>query len=163
MLFQCVLLKFKSAPTLKHDEPMTADQHYFQEIDNLLKTIDIMLNDSRNFLVYTPNTNYAYHFLPQWSISCFSLDNSSQTISYNGGLIYEIYLLFHLHHLFTLTILSGLRRRMTIGTKIPKFMSGMQPLRTNGKLQPYHQVGEILPLPWMYWHHDNDDGPNTVK
>jgi hypothetical protein len=65
MLFQRVIRKFKSAPTLKHDDLTTTDSQYIQEIDNLLQIIDVMLNDSLNSLVFTPNANYSYHFVPQ--------------------------------------------------------------------------------------------------
>ena len=65
MLFQRVIRKFKSAPTLKHDVPTTTDSRYIREIENLLNTIDDMLHDSTNFLVYTPNANHAYRLLQQ--------------------------------------------------------------------------------------------------
>jgi len=162
MLFQC---KFKSAPTLKYEEPMTADQCYFWEIDNLLKTVDIMLNDSRNFLIYTLNANYTYHFLPQWLTSClpFYSDDSLDTVSYNGGLNNNNHFPLHLHHLFTLMILSGLKR-MIIGMKTPTFTYGMQLLQVNGKLLLYHLDVEIFPLLLLLlWHHDNDNGPSIIK
>ena len=65
MLFQRVIRKFKSTPTLKRDVPMTTDSRYIREIENLINTIDDMLNDSTNFLVYTPNANHTYRFLQQ--------------------------------------------------------------------------------------------------
>jgi hypothetical protein len=65
MLFQRVIRKFKSTPTLKHDDPTTTDSHYIREPDNLLQIIDVMLNKSTNSLVYTPNANYSYRLLPQ--------------------------------------------------------------------------------------------------
>jgi hypothetical protein len=65
MLFKRVIRKFKSTPTLKHDDPMTTDSQYIREIDNLLQIVDIMLNDSLNSLVYTPNANYSYRLSPR--------------------------------------------------------------------------------------------------
>jgi hypothetical protein len=65
MLFKRVIRKFKSAPTLKHDDPITTDSQYIQEIDNLLQIIDVMLNDSLNSLVYMPNANYSYCLSPR--------------------------------------------------------------------------------------------------
>jgi len=104
-------------------------------------------------------TTHCDYPLPPWSTFCFTLDDSSPTISYNGGQIDKMHFLPHHHHhrSFTLTTLFGLKRQMIIGTKIQKFMSGMQLQQTNGKLLLYRQVGEILPLPQINWHHDNDD------
>jgi hypothetical protein len=65
MLFKRVIRKFKSTPTLKHDDLITTDLQYIREIDNLLQIVDVMLNDSLNSLVYMPNANYSYRLSPR--------------------------------------------------------------------------------------------------
>jgi hypothetical protein len=69
MLFRRVIRKFKSTPTLKHDDLTTMDSRYIWELDNLLQIIDVMLNESTNSLVYTPNANYSYHNDPNFAYS----------------------------------------------------------------------------------------------
>ena len=89
MPFQRVLRRFKSSPTIqtltppppkpadtptfpqhipsiplffKHDDPMITDMRYVQEIDDLINLVDVMLLDSLNTLVCTPNASYSHHY-----------------------------------------------------------------------------------------------------
>ena len=39
---------------------MITDTRYVKEIDDLIKLVDVMLADSFNPLIYTPNANYSY-------------------------------------------------------------------------------------------------------
>ena len=45
---------------LKRDDPMKTNTRYEKEIDNLINLVDVMLADSLNPLIYTPNASYSY-------------------------------------------------------------------------------------------------------
>jgi hypothetical protein len=89
MPFQRVLRRFKSSPAiqtltppppkpactptfprripsiplfLKHDDPMITDTRYVKEIDDLIKLVDVMLADSFNTLVCTPNASHSHRY-----------------------------------------------------------------------------------------------------
>ncbi len=89
MPFQRVLRRFKSSPALqistppppkpadtptfprripsiplfyKHDDPMITDTRYVKEIDDLINLVDVMLADSFNTLICTPNASYLHHY-----------------------------------------------------------------------------------------------------
>ena len=89
MPFQRVLRRFKSSPALqtltppppkpadtptfprrilnnplflKHDDLMITDTRYVKEIDDLINLVDVMLADSFNTLICTPNASYLHHY-----------------------------------------------------------------------------------------------------
>ena len=91
MPFQWVLCRFKSSPAiqtlmppppkpadtpmfpqripsiplfLKHDDPMITDTRDVKEIDDLINLVDVMLADSFNTLICTPNASHLHRF--QW-------------------------------------------------------------------------------------------------
>ena len=47
---------------LKHNDPMMTDTRYVKEIDNLINLVDVMLADSFNTLICTPNASHSHPF-----------------------------------------------------------------------------------------------------
>ena len=47
---------------LKHDDPMITDTRYVKEIDDLINLVDVMLSDSLNTLICTPNASHSHRF-----------------------------------------------------------------------------------------------------
>ena len=132
----------------------TCDEHYIWELDNLIQIIDVMLNDSLNSLVHTPNANYLHHFVPQWSTFylLFLLDNSLGIALFNGGSNDMIHPLLYL---LLLLLVSG-QKTTTIGMKIlPMMKFGMWPQQMNGRPLLIRQLGGHLSLPHYRWWNDN--------